>query len=95
MVGWYGKGYIALIFSKNPANFEEPSESRKMCLRNYTPLFSCLLKVRLKLGETASILNEAESISEAVLMSEAEAASTDRFNERVSMRATSLSLHTA
>ena len=42
MVGWYGKGYIAYIFSKNPANFEEPSESLKMCLRNQTPLFSCL-----------------------------------------------------
>ena len=49
--------------------------------------------MRLKLGERASILNEAESISEAVLMSEAEAASTDRFKEKVSMSATSLSLH--
>ena len=49
--------------------------------------------MRLKLGERASILNEAESISEAVLMSEAEAASTDRFNEKVSMSATSLSLY--
>ena len=40
------KSIVSTFLAKNPANFEEPSKTWKMCLRNQRPLFSCLPYLR-------------------------------------------------